>query len=113
MIYWLVDDGSTDLLMFIDFVTNIDWLIEERWYLKPLLVIIATLFRSSSSFWTNVVDVVEQDDKLLSWFSISIIAHNDHEDKTQMRMITVGIEGDDMNDDDNKNDGYNDGFCQR
>ena len=73
----------------------------------------ATLFRSSSSFLTNVVDVVEQDDKLLSWFSISIIAHNDHEDKTQMRMITVGIEGDDMNDDDNKNDGYNDGFCQR
>ena len=30
MIYCLVDDGSTDLLMFIDFVTNIDWLIEER-----------------------------------------------------------------------------------
>ena len=23
MIYWFVDDGNTDLLMFIDFVTNI------------------------------------------------------------------------------------------
>ena len=71
-------------------------------------MISATLFRPSSSFWTTVVDVVEQDDKLLSWFSISIITHYDHEDKKQ-----VGNHDDDMNDDDNTNDDYNDGFCQR
>ena len=59
-------------------------------------MISATLFRPSSSFWTTVVDVVEQDDKLLSWFSISIITHYDHDD----------------DDDDNTNDDYNDGFCQ-
>ena len=72
-------------------------------------MISATLFRPSSSFWTTVVDV-EQDDKLLSWFSISIIMHDDHEDKKKMMMITVGNDDDD---DDNMNDDYNDGFCQR
>ena len=61
--------------------------------------------------FVDIVDVVEQDNKLLSWFSISIITHDDHEDKKQMMMITVGNEDDD--DDGNTNDDYNDGFCQR
>ena len=107
MINWFVDNGSIDLLMFIDFVTNIGWSKIDDTFIKPLMVISATLFRSSSSFLTTVVDVVEQDEKLLSWFSISIISHDDHEDKKQF-----GNQDDDMNDDDNTNDDYNDGFCQ-